>query len=695
MMLNRILPIFTLGVLFWGCTGDNVAGGSSGDAGVVAVKDWEVAGVSQKGPFVTGSAVTVQELDGITLKQTGKSFKGSIKSDKVDFAIKDINLESQYAILEASGYYRDEITGKKSSGTVTLRALTDLSNRKTVNINLLTHLEYERVSYLVTEKKIPIAEAKSQAESEILAAFNIAGDFAESEDLNILESGDGNAALLALSVLMQADADVAGLTERMGEFSIAIAEGGTWDDVDTKAAIADWVCDADLKGTLANVRKNIEGWKYTESVPAFEKYVTNFWWENYGLGSCTAKREGDVKRNVNKLSKLYNEYFVCENGRWRIPNDDVKSSSSITSAGSATSSSEATSSSSDAKSSSSVKLLSSSSEKTESSSSSVVSSSSSEVSSSSYFDPFAKQSSSSAAQKKDSLPDLPDELSFVEKYLEKKTEYTEYADGKQVVWRGQSPWYDLGPQNSGVVPWDSAGSALVQEAVEGGYEYVGSYSNDSLDNDYVNESHIYSKTSGDKVYTLVITKSALRAVTFGLHTSAQFYVKLIVRDAGIDEIPTEKEKDYNSPKYRDLPEDLKFIDEYIVNPRRVTRSYSNDSMWTCWLYSNVIDGYGTDSLTQAVAKVIEYNAILESHGFTLKSQDDYTLAELETMGYAGFIYTASQSGHRNDVVTLYRYEKDVEGFIYKAEVYASMNVGGGDMVWPETRSNIKITIYDK
>ena len=695
MMLNRILPIFTLGVLFWGCTGDNVAGGSSGDAGVVAVKDWEVAGVSQKGPFVTGSAVTVQELDGITLKQTGKSFKGSIKSDKGDFAIKDINLESQYAILEASGYYRDEITGKKSSGTVTLRALTDLSNRKTVNINLLTHLEYERVSYLVTEKKIPIAEAKSQAESEILAAFNIAGDFAESEDLNILESGDGNAALLALSVLMQADADVAGLTERMGEFSIAIAEGGTWDDVDTKAAIADWVCDADLKGTLANVRKNIEGWKYTDSVPAFEKYVTNFWWENYGLGSCTAKREGDVKRNVNKLSKLYNEYFVCENGRWRIPNDDVKSSSSITSAGSATSSSEATSSSSDAKSSSSVKLLSSSSEKTESSSSSVVSSSSSEVSSSSYFDPFAKQSSSSAAQKKDSLPDLPDELSFVEKYLEKKTEYTEYADGKQVVWRGQSPWYDLGPQNSGVVPWDSAGSALVQEAVEGGYEYVGSYSNDSLDNDYVNESHIYSKTSGDKVYTLVITKSALRAVTFGLHTSAQFYVKLIVRDAGIDEIPTEKEKDYNSPKYRDLPEDLKFIDEYIVNPRRVTRSYSNDSMWTCWLYSNVIDGYGTDSLTQAVAKVIEYNAILESHGFTLKSQDDYTLAELETMGYAGFIYTASQSGHRNDVVTLYRYEKDVEGFIYKAEVYASMNVGGGDMVWPETRSNIKITIYDK
>ena len=335
--------------MFAACTssdGENLAGGTSEDAGITAVKDWEVAGVSQKGPFVTGSAVTVQELDGITLKQTGKSFRGTIKSDKGDFAIKDINLQSQYAILEASGYYRDEITGKKSTGTVTLRALTDLSNRKTVNINLLTHLEYERVMYLVTEKKKPIAEAKAQADEEILAAFGIEGDFGNSEDLNIFESGDGNAALLAISVLMHADADVAGLTERMGEFSIAIAEGGDWEDADTKAVIADWACDADLKGTLANVRKNVEGWKYSDSVPAFEKYVTNFWWDNYGLGQCTSKREGDTKRNVNKLSKLYNEYFVCEGGRWLIPGDGAKSSSSVESPNSSSSSENPPSSSS-------------------------------------------------------------------------------------------------------------------------------------------------------------------------------------------------------------------------------------------------------------------------------------------------------------------------------------------------------------
>lgn len=329
-MKKWILPTLMLGsILVTACSdGRQTTGTSEESEGITAVKDWEVAGVSQKGPFVTGSSVTVQELDGITLKQTGKSFKGTIKSDKGDFAIKDINLQSQYAILEASGYYRDEITGKKSTGTVTLRALTDLTKRKTVNINLLTHLEYERVMYLVTEKKLSIAKAKAQADEEILAAFGIDVDFGKSEDLNIFESGDGNAALLAISVLMHADADVAGLTERMGEFSIAIAEGGDWEDADTKAVIADWACDADLKGTLATVRDNVEGWKYADSVPAFEKYVTNFWWDNYGLGQCTSKREGDTKRNVNKLSKMYNEYFICESGRWHIPGEEPASSSS-------------------------------------------------------------------------------------------------------------------------------------------------------------------------------------------------------------------------------------------------------------------------------------------------------------------------------------------------------------------------------
>ena len=809
MKWNRILGCLAVGAMFWACSdsasdGKDVVGGASGDSGITAVTDLDVAGVSQKGPFVTGSAVTVQELDGITLKQTGKSFKGSIKSDKGDFAIKDINLESQYAILEATGYYRDEISGKKSSGTVTLRALTDLSNRKTVNINLLTHLEYERVMYLVTKKKMSIAEAKAQAEEEVLASFGIEGEFGEAEDLNIFETGDGNAALLAVSVLLQSDVDVAGLTERMGEFSISLAEGGSWDDADTKTAIADWACDVDLKGSLSKVRKNVEGWKYADTVPAFEKYVSNFWWDNYGLGACTDKRENETKRNKNKLSNSYNEYFVCEKGRWHVPSDEPESSSS---SGKDESSSSIASSSSvynpfnssasrdslselpselkfleafctirgpviygdgeqrvwtctswtnvhdtttrDSAASALVDSLGAKGftfEKTMLSDSlksfylhsfydslsyiysakkgevvykiamtktlspagagygafmfdvaifvmkegfedlPIHISSSSVASSSSIYSPFVSSSSSSVEVKKDTLPDLPEELAFVEDFLEKKTEYKEYADGAQIMWRGQSPALGSG--------CDSIATELINKAGGKGFEYEGKYSNDSLDNDYTEDSYVYTKTSGGKVYTLVITKGEVRVWTpMGITMpSKMFYVKLVVRDEGVDEIPTETKIDYNSPKYREIPEDLKFV---LDSAGYFMRYYSNEEKWTTWrCYTQLgysVGNNNADYFDEAKDKADEYASMMKFHGFTLKSQETLTIDDLESMHYTDFVNV----GYDGEL-TFYRFEKEVEGFRYEAEVFASVDyyrdLGAEGYKF---FANIKITIYDK
>ena len=251
----------------------DVAGGASGDMGIVA-KD--IAGEALKGPFVEGSAVTVQGIDCKTMKFSDEVFEGKVKSDKGDFAFDDVTLSSTCAVFEATGKYRSEITGKESAGEITLHALTDLKDRKNVNINLLTELEYERVMYLVTEKGKTFADAKDQAEKEVLAAFGIAGDFDNSEDLTIYESGDGNAALLAVSVLMHAETDVAGLGKRVEKFADSFAETGKWKDDKTKAAIEEWQVAATADGTLDSIRKNIEDWGYADAVPAFEKYVEVF-----------------------------------------------------------------------------------------------------------------------------------------------------------------------------------------------------------------------------------------------------------------------------------------------------------------------------------------------------------------------------------------------------------------------------------
>ena len=293
---------------------------------IAVIKDKSISGVSQKGPFVNGSSVTVQEMDGKTLLQTGKSFKGKISNDKGEFSISSVTLASQYALLEANGYFQNEYTGKKSNGTITLNALADLSDRKNVNINLLTHLEYERALYLVGEG-LSVSAAKKQAETEVLAAFGIKGDFVSSEDLNIFSEGDGNAALLAISVIMLGKRNEAELTELLTNFATDIEKDGKWDDSTLIVKIADEIAGYDLKdgGTLSAIRKNIEAWKMG-NVPSFEKYVRNFWNVVYGIGNCAKDQEGNVAAVNNKLSGLYgtNDRLICKNEKWILAEDIEK-----------------------------------------------------------------------------------------------------------------------------------------------------------------------------------------------------------------------------------------------------------------------------------------------------------------------------------------------------------------------------------
>ena len=63
----KCLFLFSIIALFFACSENNMAGGTSEEAeGIVAIKDREIAGVTQKGPFLVVSLVNIQELDGKT-----------------------------------------------------------------------------------------------------------------------------------------------------------------------------------------------------------------------------------------------------------------------------------------------------------------------------------------------------------------------------------------------------------------------------------------------------------------------------------------------------------------------------------------------------------------------------------------------------------------------------------------------------
>lgn len=307
------------------CSSDSSAGGSTEDETIVALKDKTITGVSQKGPFVKGSSVTVQELDGETFAQTGKSFKGKIISDAGDFKLDIKSLISQYVLIEANGYFFNEITGGKSNAPITLNAFSNIKERDNVNINLLTHLAYERTLYLVTKEDMPFSKAKKQAEQEVLKSFRIEEEFNDAEELNIFGTENANAALLAISILMQNDFFVsdgnqegeAGLSERLTNYSLDIETDGVWNDIETQTKIADHFSSYSLEEHRTYYTENIAQWELSSEIPAFEKYIGVFWWTNYGLGACNAENEGEVKPNINELSEKFQKYYVCKNEIWQ------------------------------------------------------------------------------------------------------------------------------------------------------------------------------------------------------------------------------------------------------------------------------------------------------------------------------------------------------------------------------------------
>lgn len=270
-----------------------------------------ISGAVQKGPFVSGASVYIYELDGENLVQTGKSYRGKT-GENGEFKLTNISLDSKYALLEATGFYINEVTGKKSESQVTMTAIADVSGKETININFLTHLEYDRVMHLVTEKGITLSEAKKQAEKEIISTFF--GDLSSRnfEELNIFGTTDDDAKLLALSVLVLANDSDAQFSELLSLISTDLETDGSYDNETVKAGMADF---AAFFINTPKIRNNMKAFN-KGSVPDFEKFIYAFWVHNYGLGECDHSNESEIKKNQNEKSNYHTTNFECSEGKW-------------------------------------------------------------------------------------------------------------------------------------------------------------------------------------------------------------------------------------------------------------------------------------------------------------------------------------------------------------------------------------------
>jgi hypothetical protein len=234
-----------------------------------------VSGFVHKGPYLNGSSITLFELSP-ELRQTGSTYASQIHNNTGNFEIKGIKLSSQYVELRANGFYYNEIRNENSPAQLTLYALSDVSEKSTLNVNILSTLEKSRVEHLIVNGA-SFSSAKTQAQSEILKIFEIFEmDIMDSDLLDITKSGDDHAILLAISVIMQGYLTVSELSELISNIGTDIREDGVLNDPELGSILINNARAVNQNDIRANLESRYNTQETNILIPEFEKYIIQF-----------------------------------------------------------------------------------------------------------------------------------------------------------------------------------------------------------------------------------------------------------------------------------------------------------------------------------------------------------------------------------------------------------------------------------
>ena len=232
------------------------------------------SGYVQKGPYIVGSSVMITLLDK-SLNQTGSVFSTQIVDNSGTFEQRNIKFASNYVELKADGYYFNEVKGENSAGSLSLYALVNVSDINSVNINVLTHLERQRIYYLMQNNKLNFSAAKNRARSEVLNIFRFAlPENVAAESLDIAD----DALLLAVSVIVQGHLSPGDLSELLANISSDIRIDGRLDNPILGSQLMNNVAFLDLDKVISNMEKKYGGLGITLNVTGdqLKSYIDQF-----------------------------------------------------------------------------------------------------------------------------------------------------------------------------------------------------------------------------------------------------------------------------------------------------------------------------------------------------------------------------------------------------------------------------------
>lgn len=284
-----------------------------------------IHGFAQRTPFVDGSVVQLTALDESTLEPIGETFTGIVDGGFSRYSVEVDSLKSRYVQISVTGDVLSYYNSMPEEKEYTLYAITDLDSRDSVNINLLTHLEFDRVRKLVRDDKLSFAEAKKQAEKELFEIFHItmekSNDAYFAEDWSLFGDSLGDQALMGLTVIFNIyKATIYAFSDFFAKDGKIVNDTIIYKMAQTafNSGVVRISGDIYLSPDLNRFRSSFNRWKsiygtsfdmnsvaYHGMIPEFEEVVENFWRSEFGLEKCDKEHLGTVGKT------RYDEYYTC------------------------------------------------------------------------------------------------------------------------------------------------------------------------------------------------------------------------------------------------------------------------------------------------------------------------------------------------------------------------------------------------
>lgn len=239
--------------------------------------------------------VTLYELDS-SASWTGREFTTYVTYPNV-FKFENLKLQSSNIVMcvrnkmSRRGYW----------------SFADLSRVDTVYVNFMTNMEYNRILYLM-KKGIPSDSAERTAQHEIMEYM-----LSTSLDIKLSNQIEGN----------EKDAELQAVWQMLSRIPYTRLSS----QLSSDTAIF-WMLETDsakidtFKTKYADM---IEGNLWVKSIPKTDYLVTKLsgyvFGQTNGLGECSDKNDGEVKKVTNPLSRYFERPYMCSKDTgWICPN---------------------------------------------------------------------------------------------------------------------------------------------------------------------------------------------------------------------------------------------------------------------------------------------------------------------------------------------------------------------------------------